>query len=207
AVAAAGAAGGARGAMEVADVGEGETASWVIDGYATLFAEAGAQARFDLLLVPVGVGSLCAAAARFAARAGIRLIGVEPASAGCLTASLAAGEPTAVATPGTEMAGLDCAEVSPAAWPSLRDGVHGTITVSEEEARSAVRELASAGLSIGHSGAAPLAGLSALAGDLRCSELRDFVGLGPASRVLLLATEGPTDPAAYAGALAGRATA
>ena len=27
---------------------------------------------------------------------------------------------------GTSMAGLDCAEVSAAAWPSLRAGIHGT---------------------------------------------------------------------------------
>ena len=42
-------------------------ARWVIDGYATLFAEAAAQAVYDVILVPVGVGSLAAAAARFGA--------------------------------------------------------------------------------------------------------------------------------------------
>ena len=51
------------------------------------------------------------------------MIAVEPERAACVTASLAAGEPATVATPGTVMAGMDCAEVSPAAWPSLRDGL------------------------------------------------------------------------------------
>ena len=181
--------------IEIADVGDSGPARWVIDGYATLFAEAAEQAAFDLLIVPVGVGSLAAAAARFAAQAGVAVVGVEPARAACLTASLAAGEPTAVPTPGTTMAGLDCAEVSGAAWPSLRDGMHGMVTVDDAEAHAAMRELAAAGLTIGESGAAPLAGLRALVEDARCSALREHVGLGGDSRVLLVATEGLTGDA------------
>ena len=79
------------GVLEIADVGHGGPAHWVIDGYATLFAEAAAQGEHDLVLVPVGVGSLAAAAARFAAHAGARVVGVEPVTAACLTASLRAG--------------------------------------------------------------------------------------------------------------------
>ncbi len=191
------------GALLVSDVGADGPAAWVIDGYATLFEEAASQGEFDLLLVPVGVGSLAAAAARFGAARGIPVIGVEPENAACLTASLAAGVPVAVPTPGTSMAGLDCAEVSEAAWPALLRGVSGTLTVSDAEARAAVRELADAGLAIGESGAAPLAALRALAGDDGSSALRAAVGLGPASRVLLVATEGPTDPDSYRRALAG----
>jgi diaminopropionate ammonia-lyase len=193
AVAAATAAGSAPRAAEIADVGDSGPAHWVIDGYQTLFAELSAEHAFDLLKVPVGVGSLAAAAARFAAHAGIRVVGVEPDRAACLGASLAAGTPTAVATPGTAMAGLDCAEVSPAAWPSLLRGIHGTVAVSDNEADAAVEELAATGLSIGHSGAATLAGLTALVTDSGCAELRDAVGLGPSTRVLAIATEGRTD--------------
>ena len=192
AVAAARSAAAAPGAAEIADVGASGPARWVIDGYATLFAEAGRQGEHDLILVPVGVGSLAAAAARFAAHAGARVVGVEPVNAACLTASLAAGRPAAVPTPGTTMAGLDCAEVSPAAWPTLLAGIHGTVTVGDAEAAAAVRELAAAGMAIGESGAAPLAGLRRLAADPRCATLRAAVGLGPATRVLLVATEGST---------------
>jgi diaminopropionate ammonia-lyase len=180
------------GVLEIADVGASGPAHWVIDGYATLFAEAAGQESFDLVLVPVGVGSLGAAAARAAAGSGSRVIAVEAAAAACLTASLAAGEPVRVPTPGTAMAGLDCAEVSSAAWPSLRDGIHGSIAVSDAEARSAMLELDAAGLIVGECGAAPLAALRALMTEPACEELRDAVGAGPASRVLLVATEGRT---------------
>jgi len=96
------------------------------------------------------------------------------------------------------MAGLDCSEISAGAWPTLRAGVHGTITVEDAEAHTAMRELASAGLAIGDSGAAPLAALHRLATDPEASALRAAVGLTPASRLLLIATEGPTDPDYYA---------
>jgi diaminopropionate ammonia-lyase len=180
------------GCFELADVGASGPASWVIDGYATLFSEL--EGAFDVALVPVGVGSLGAAAARWGAQAGVPIIAVEPDVAACLTASLAAGEPTPVATPGTAMAGLDCAEVSVAAWPTLVTGIRGTITVSDAEAREAMRELAGAGLEIGDCGAAPLAALHALRSDSRSAALRGVVAL---ERVLLIATEGPTDPDGY----------
>ena len=180
------------GVLEIADVGTSPPAAWVIDGYATLFAEVAEQGTFEVVLVPIGVGSLGAAAARFGAAHGVKVVGVEPATAACLTASLAAGEPTAVPAPGTTMAGLDCSEVSPTAWPSLRDGIHGMVTVTDDEAASAMQELAGAGLAIGESGAAPLAALRALATEEACAPLRAAVGLGPHTSVLLLATEGTT---------------
>ena len=67
----------------------------MIDGYQTLFAETAAQGDFDVMLVPVGAGALAAAAARYGAHAGIAVVGVEPQTAACLTASLAAGRLTA----------------------------------------------------------------------------------------------------------------
>ena len=170
--------------LEIADVGDSAPAHDVIDGYATLFDEAADQAGFDLLVVPVGVGSLAAAAARFGAHAGIPVVGVEPVAAACLAASLAAGEPVSVPTPGTTMAGLDCAEVSAAAWPDLRAGIATTVTVTDEEALAARRELAAAGLDIGESGAAPLAALR-----------QEGFRTGSAATVLLVATEGPTGEA------------
>jgi diaminopropionate ammonia-lyase len=181
AVARAAADGEAEGFLEVADVGASGPAHDVIDGYATLFDEL--PDGFDTLLVPAGVGSLAAAAARYGAEKGIAVTAVEPDTAACVSASLAAGEPTAVVNPGSSMAGLDCAEVSIAAWPSLKSGLRGAVTVSDEQAHQAMRELAARGLSIGDSGAAPYAALEEL-GDL--------------GRVVLIATEGVTDPEGYA---------
>jgi diaminopropionate ammonia-lyase len=164
------------GVLEIADTGTHGTAA--IDGYATLFAEIAEPV--DLALVPVGVGSLAAAAVRWAPR----VIGVEPATAACLTAALAAGKPVAIDNPGTSMAGMDCARVSEGAWPELRDGIAGTVTVTDDEARAAMRELRALGLTIGDCGASTLAALR---------KLRPEAG----TRVLLVATEGATDPDAY----------
>ena len=130
AVAAASLAGTAEGVAEIADVGTSDTARWVIDGYATLFAELGDQGTFDVLLVPIGVGSLGAAAARFAAQAGITLIGVEPVTAACLTASLAAGAPASVPTPGHDDGG-----------PRLRRGLrHGVADAARRRSRHRDRD-------------------------------------------------------------------
>jgi diaminopropionate ammonia-lyase len=199
AVARAAADGTRDGVLEIADVGDSGPAGWVIDGYATLFAEIDGQ--FDLIVVPVGVGSLGAAAARYGAATGTKVVAAEPATAACLAASLAAGHPTTIETPGTTMAGLDCAEVSPAAWPLLHAGIHGAVAVSDAETHGAMRELASAGLAIGDSGAASLAALRALVRDDDCEPLRAVLGLERDSRVLLIATEGPTDPDGYRGTL------
>jgi len=197
AVAAATAAAARPDAIEIADIGDSGPAHWVVDGYSTLFAEAGAQAAHDLILVPVGCGSLAAAAVRHGAATGAAVVGVEPVTAACLTASIAAGKPTAVATPGTTMAGLDCAEVSSSAWPTLRHGIHGMITVSDAETHAAMRRLAAQGLEIGDCGAATLAALEALATEAECQELRRAVDLGSETRVLLVATEGASDPEGY----------
>ncbi len=75
--------------------------------------------------------------------------------------------------------------------------MRGTVTVSDGETRAAMRELAAAGLAIGDSGAAPLAALRALAADPRMRGAARGDRLGPRSRVLLIATEGPTDPDGY----------
>jgi len=183
------------GVIEIADVGTSGPAHWVIDGYATLFSEL--DRAFDVIVVPVGVGALAAAAVRYAAPRSMTVIGVEPGTAACLSASLAAGKPVVVPTPGTTMSGLDCAEVSPAAWPSLRDGIHGMVAVSEGEVHGAMRELAAAGLTIGDSGASSLAALRALENDPACAELSEAVGFEAGTRVVLIGTEGATDPVGY----------
>lgn len=192
---------GRSGGTLIADTGTGASAGWVIDGYATMFHEAAAQAEapIDIVIVPIGVGSLAAAAVRFGASqrpTAAVVIGVEPVTAACVTASLRAGGPVTVATPGTTMTGMDCATPSPTAWPLLRDGLHGTITVTDAEVHSAMAELADHGLAIGDCGAAPVAAVRALVDDPRCAALRATVGLRQSSRVLCVATEGITDPGA-----------
>jgi diaminopropionate ammonia-lyase len=182
----------APGVVELADVGTTPAAHAVIDGYATLFAEVAEQADADVLLVPVGVGSLAAAAARFGARTGVAVVGVEPASAACLTASLLAGDPVTIPTPGTAMAGMDCAQVSPAAWPSLRPGIAGTVLVTDAELPVAATELRELGMDPGECSAATVAALHIVARHQAAAPLRERLRIGPESRVVLVATEGPT---------------
>ncbi|WP_347354962.1 pyridoxal-phosphate dependent enzyme, partial [Intrasporangium sp.] len=89
---------------------------WVVDGYATMFEEVDEQlARLqvapDVVVVPVGVGSLALAALRhYRDRSRTQvpaLVSVEPDCAACVLASLHAGEPTSVVTGETIMAGLN----------------------------------------------------------------------------------------------------
>ena len=181
------------------------SAAWVVEGYSTLFREAAAQAgvRFDVVLVPAGVGSLAAAAVTWAVHEhpGAAVLAVEPRTAACVTASLARGEPAVVPTPGTTMAGLDAGTPSAAAWPTLRDGLTGAVTVSDAEARHALQELAGRGLTIGECGAATLAALRVLAVEPGCADLRAAAGLGPTATVLCIGSEGASDPVAYARAV------
>jgi diaminopropionate ammonia-lyase len=187
-------------AVLVADVSQdphAPTPRWVSDGYSTLFAEI--TDPVDIVLVPAGVGSLAAAAAEWAAHQPRppHVIAVEPATAACVAAALTAGHPVRVPTPGTSMSGLDCGIASAVAWPSLRDGLTGAIAVTDPQVHQAMRDLARWGLAIGDCGAAPLAALCALVSGESSRPLRERTGLGPDSRVLLVATEGVTDPVSY----------
>ena len=205
AVAAAAGAAAEPGAAMLADVAydaSDPVSQWVSDGYSTIFAEAAEQAAepFDVVLCQIGVGAFASAAIRFACHQTppALAIGVEPANAACATASLAAGRPVVVDAPGTSMAGLNCATPSHTAWPALRDGLLGCVVISDEESRAAMRDLAGLGIVAGDCGAAPLAALRALMRDPECAELARGAGLGPGSRVLLVSTEGATDPVSYA---------
>jgi diaminopropionate ammonia-lyase len=182
---------------------------WVIDGYGTVFAEIADQlsavgaAELDVVAIPVGVGALAAAAIRqFKSghgKGGPRLLGVEPESARCVTESLRAGHLVTLPFPQTSiMAGLNCGTPSPLAWPTLARGLDVLAAVADSWAMAAMRSLAAAGIVAGETGAAALAGLHAVCTDPAGESARSVLGLRPDSRVLVLCTEGATDPAAWA---------
>jgi diaminopropionate ammonia-lyase len=166
--------------------------SRVIEGYETIAAETDEQIDGppDIVIVQSGVGALAAAMVDHYATTS-RIAVVEPTSAACGLAAARAGEPVTVAGPHESiMAGLDCGTVSIVAWPRLRDGVDLFVAVDDDLAVAALRELAALGIVAGETGAAGLAGLLALA------ELAPETVAG--ARVLLLCTEGITDPVGYA---------
>jgi diaminopropionate ammonia-lyase len=150
-----------------------EVPTWIVDGYETLFAEIDAQlaeigvSAVDLISVQVGVGSLAQAAIAHYRNSALppagrpRLLSVEPDTAACVLRSLADGALVSVPTGVTVMNGLNCGTPSSIAWPYLRDGLDAAIGVSDDQARAAIAELASAGIPAGPSGAAGLASLRA----------------------------------------------
>jgi diaminopropionate ammonia-lyase len=90
------------------------------------------------------------------------------------------------------MAGLNCGLASMLALPTLIAGLDAVVTVSDDRCRDAIRALAGAGLDVGETGAAALAGLVEL-----CTDHRDELALPEAATALLLATEGVTDPTSF----------
>lgn len=172
-----------------------EVPGWVIEGYATIFHEVDEQAGpVDLALVPIGVGALAAAAVRhLAGRA--RLAGVEPVGAACVLESARAGEIIEVPGPhGSIMAGLNAGLPSLVAWPLVSRGFDLFCAAEDEVAVEGTRRLAALGLEVGEcSGGAAGAAARLLADD----RARAVLGAGPDSSVLVLLTEGVTDPEAY----------
>lgn len=188
---------------------------WVIEGYATIFweiedelAAAGAAWPPDVVAVQVGVGAFAAAAVRHVRRDGLRrrsvVVGVEPVSAACATASVEAGRVATLPHPQDSiMAGLNCGTPSIVAWPDVSAGVDWFVTIEDEDARGAMRGLADAGVVSGESGAAGLAGLLEIAAGRSAAHLKTEVGLTAGASVLVISTEGATDPDAYR-AIVGR---
>jgi diaminopropionate ammonia-lyase len=178
---------------------------WVVEGYATLLHEIRAELgrEPDLVVVPVGVGSLALATATYG---GAPLLTVEPAEAACLLTSLAHGEPRTVRTGRTAMAGLNAGTVSAAAWPVLRDRVSAAAAVADDAALAAAEELHAAGVAAGPCGGAALAGLERALTD---PGAREALGVDEGSCITVLSTDGRTsavDHRQRGGALApGRA--
>ncbi len=180
----------------------------VIDGYSTIFFEidaslaASEETGPDLVVIQIGVGALAAAAvvhyAATPSESRPRLIGVEPTRAACALAAHESGRVVTVPGPHDSiMAGLNCGTVATVAWPLLRDGIDVFLTVEDNGAREAMRLLAGAGIVSGESGAAGLAGLLELLDDRRRAADRRRLGINQQTRVLVISTEGATDPASY----------
>jgi diaminopropionate ammonia-lyase len=169
----------------------------VIEGYATIFREIDEQrqgAHIDLAVVPIGVGALAAAAVRhLGGRA--RLVGVEPAAAACMLESARAGEISEVPGPhGSIMAGLNAGLPSMVAWPLVSAGFDVFCAAEDELAVEGMRRLATLGLAAGECSGGALGAAARLLADPAAREALD---VGASTSVLVLLTEGVTDPEAY----------
>lgn len=167
--------------------------AYVGQGYATMLLEIETQLaergiKPTVFVSPVGVGSLAEAVVTYCKSEGrsLRLLTVEPETAGCLHESLKAGKMVQVKTSNTIMSGLNCGTVSPISWPVLQAGVDASVTISDIESHHAVEDLKTKhGVDLGPCGVASLSGLRYVA-----SSMPDAVGLSPDSVVVLLGTEG-----------------
>lgn len=162
-------------------------------------ASAKKPAKPTHVFVQGGVGGLAAAVLSYrwekygASRP--TLIVVEPDKAACLYESACAGAwKTVGGDLETVMAGLACGEPSTLAWRLLQPGADAFMTVTDDEAKGAMRRLAALHVVGGESGVAGLAGLLRAA---KHPDMRAAFGLDASSRVLLYGTEGATDPLVY----------
>jgi len=187
-----------------------ETPALVGQGYTILADEALDQleklghAPPTHVFLQAGVGGFAGSiAGHLADRLGagkVTTVIVEPDRAACLFASAREGKLTSIAPAGpTVMAMLECYTPSLIAWRILEKTANAFMTVSEDEAKEALRVLAfpQAGdpaIVAGESGAAGLAGLLALTRDKAAGER---LRLGKDSRILVINTETATDPSSY----------
>lgn len=180
--------------------------SLVMQGYTAMVREALRQLPEPPthVFVQAGVGGVAAAVAgHLALVLGDRrpiFVVVDPARAACLFETARAGHPVKIEhSEPTVMAMLECYEPSLVAWRVLSRVADAFMTVNEEDAVAAMNRLArpdgdDPAIVAGESGGVGFAALSKAAAD---PDLRAALGLGASSRILLINTEGATDPARY----------
>lgn len=192
-----------------------EIPAWIMQGYGTMAMEAdeqfaqAARTQPTHIFIQAGVGSLAGAVAGYFANmypdATPTIAVVESDKADCLYRSACAGDGSIRIVEGdmqTIMAGLACGEPNTSSWQILKDKASFFVSIPDWAAADGMRVLG-APLSgdprviSGESGAAPAGFLHSLMTDARLAELRDKLGIGKDSSILLFSTEGDTDPENY----------
>ncbi len=198
--------------QDTAWYGYEEIPTWIMQGYLTLMAEEFQRAEGGVspthVFLQAGVGSYAAAVTAFLANhwgtAIPRIVLMEPHSAACFFQAAQRGEGTlqAAGPIRTVMAGLACGVGNPAAWEILRRWVSVFVACNDAVTERGMRILAhplgsDPAVASGESGAVGMGVLSSMAQDNRYRDLRAALDLNQDSRVLLISTEGATDPVMY----------
>ena len=187
----------------------------IMQGYLTIMDEAIEQLHGEIpthIFIQAGVGSLAAAVqAQFRESLGaarpVTAI-VEPTHAACCFSSMAAGTRSPQSLKGdmpTIMAGLKCGTPSTLAWNILHDYSDVFVSCSDDIARAGMRALAhprpgDPTIVSGESGAVTTGLLITLldpASQAMFADEIESLMLDVDSRVLLISTEGATDPFSY----------
>jgi len=195
---------------DTADNVDDEAPALIMRGYTVLIDEMLSQhetlagAPITHVFVQAGVGGLAAAVvahlqARLGDRAPISVV-VEPEQADCLLQSCVRGEATEIEHVGSTIYSmLECLRPSQSAWEVLSRHADFFLSVADSYAQRAMRLLAfpngdDPAVVAGESGAAGLAGLLRT---IEEPEWAEKIGIFPTSRILLIGTEGATDPEIY----------
>jgi len=188
--------------------------TWIMQGYATLIDEAIEQIKEqgDIpthVFLQAGVGSFAGSiqgylAAEFGADRPITTI-VEPNEAACIFNSVKQKDGKAHAVTGympTIMAGLACGEPNIVSWGILRDYADMYISCPDYVTARGMRILGNPlkgdpKVISGESGAVCLGMVSLILGDSNLKEIAEKLNINKDSKILVISTEGDTDPISY----------
>ena len=195
---------------------------WIMRGYTTLFYEMAAQlkeAGYDHpthIFLQAGVGAMAGAVAAsamaaFPDEAPVISI-VEPKEVACFYESALCGDGKPHAATGTQktiMAGLNCASPCTLAWDILKHCASYAFACNDAVTKHGMRILADPATGqqpvvAGESGAVTTGLVDHLLNDPKYQELRNEMGLDEHAVVLLINTEGDTDPENYRNILSGK---
>jgi diaminopropionate ammonia-lyase len=189
--------------------------NWIMQGYSTIALEAMNQFenigidKPTHIFLQAGVGSFAGAilgffASKFHEQRPITAI-IEPNKADCLFRSAEAGDGQPRFVTGsmdTIMAGLACGEPNPVAWGILNDYADLFISCHDPVAAKGMRILGNplegdTAVVSGESGAVTAGLLGMIMQEEQLAQLRHTLQLDNQSRILLISTEGDTDPEHY----------
>lgn len=182
----------------------------IMQGYTAMVDEACEQADAPPthVVLQVGVGSMASAVLSYLVERAAALgsprpiaLTLEPQAAACVYESALDGSVKTVdGDLDTMIAGLACGVPSTLAWPILAEHVDGGFAwICDALAGNGMRALAREGVVAGECGGAAVGLLQRLMADgcLQAAALRRDLKLGPDSRILIINTEGATDPVNY----------
>lgn len=186
--------------------------AWIIQGYLTMAAEAMTQSfekglRPTHLFLQAGVGAMAGGVLGFFSSClgenGLIAAVVEPKTVDCIFRSAAAGDGSIHSiggSPETIMSGLNCGTPCKITWPVLRDYAQFYFACPDCVAAHGMRVYARQPEKVvsGESGAVTMGVLDLLMRESELREVRTAMGLNRDSVILLLNTEGNTDPESYA---------
>lgn len=192
-----------------------EIPEWITQGYTTMGAEILDQLRLDGIKKPThlflqaGVGSYAGSilgyfANRFDGQPPVTTI-AEPVNVSCIFESALAGDGKPHAVPGiqeTIMAGLNCGEPCLTTWGILRDLSSFYAACPDFVTAKGMRTLAAPfgsdpKIISGESGAVGVGLLTLLMESEDLKEAREMMGFDADSVIVLISTEGDTDPVNY----------